>query len=364
MTTTTDFVNFYTLLGIAETVDAEGVQKAIRDQRRLWNKRAGQSDPVKRAQAEERIRELAEAERVLLDPYSRQQFDQYVREYRPEAPARASGTSGARDWLVAAKEYAAAGNAPSAYFAAREAIAVDGANHQAWSIRANSSFLMGKFPDAEFEFKEAIGLQPDNPGYHFDYAEAFAAMGQWGPALGEYEIALRQRPGYPMYRTAIANVYIQNNMPEAALEMMEAVVRENPDNPSFEYYLALALHDTNLAKWTKLANGRFILTSPAQINITRQMSGRALRLKFDDPALRASLEDNVRRANYAERVTWSRSEHTGAYIFLIVCGVLGLGLMGAGLLILVPTIAAYVIRHHTPVWKQNSKQFGITAFGI
>jgi curved DNA-binding protein CbpA len=350
-----DVLDFYRLLGVAETADSESIKKAIREQRRTWNKRAGQSDPTRRAQAEERIRQIAEAERVLLDPHRREAFDRQVKPAWDAAPHGPAASSGTRDWMAAAREYAASGNAASALYAAREAISHDGASHEAWSIRANSSFVLGNFQDAEFEFKEAIRLQPDNPEYHFDLAEAYTGRHEWKSALDEYEMSLRLAPGNPVYRTAIANVYIQNAVPERALALMDAVVKEHPNVAVFQYYLALALHDTNLAKWTKLRNGKFLITSPAQIAVTRDMSGRALGLRFDDPPLRASLEDNLRFADQAEAMTWFHSQ-LGGYALTVVVGLIILAFSPiVGILVVAGAVALYVATHRMPRWKHQAK---------
>lgn len=364
MTTATDeFVDYYLILTVAETVDAEAIKKAIREQRRVWNKHAGLPDPVKRTLAEKRIRDLAAAERELLDPARRKSFDERRRTHRPTNATPSGGDTGTRDWLAMAREYFANGNPHSANYAAREAISVNGANHEAWSIRANASFQMGKFGDAEYEFNEAIRLQPDNSDYHFDLAEAFAAVGGWGKALASYELALRLSPGNPVYKTAIANVYIQNNDPQRALNLMEEVVRDHPELPVFQYYLALALHDVNLTKWGTTSANRWIIISEAQIAITREMSGRALKLNFDDAPLRASLEDNLRLANAAAETAWFHSNIGGWLIALVI----GLGMIannGIGIPIVAVVIFGYFKTHNMPRWKHNSKQLGIKSRGI
>ena len=63
----TTWVNFYDILNLPETADADRVREAIRQQRRLWNKRAGQADPTQKQLAERRISELAEAERISVE---------------------------------------------------------------------------------------------------------------------------------------------------------------------------------------------------------------------------------------------------------------------------------------------------------
>ncbi|MFF7942145.1 tetratricopeptide repeat protein [Nocardia gamkensis] len=362
-TTTEEFVNYYEILGLAETADEDAVKTAIREQRRMWNKRAGQSDPVKRAQAEARVRHLGQAERVLLDTNRRRQFDQQARHYRPTSNQPAPVAQSGRDWLGLAREYFERGNAPSAYYCAREAISVNGADHEAWAVRANSSFVMGNYKDAGFEFREAIGLKPDSPEYHFDYAEAFLATGALHEALGEYETALRLAPGEPLYRTAIANVYLQQDKNDKALELMEDVVRHHPNEQIFQYYLALALEQVNLDMWSQVHSGAYCITSEAQIAVTRDMSGRALGLRFDDGPLRASLQENIELADKAAEARWF---HTGMgpWAVALIIGLALIPMKGIGLLIVAAVVAGYTLTHRMPVWKHNSKRYDIVKRGI
>ncbi len=81
----------------------------------MWTKRAAQSDPIKRAQAEELIREIAEAERVLLDPVKRRHFDSTPT--RSQVAEAVDSPPGKRDWLPIAKKYFGAGNAAAAFYA-------------------------------------------------------------------------------------------------------------------------------------------------------------------------------------------------------------------------------------------------------
>lgn len=364
MPATLEFVNFYEILpGIVETSSAEAIRNAIREQRQVWNKRAAQADPVKREQAQKRVRDLAEAERVLLNPERKGAFDQQARQYRPEENTASQAGAAGRDWLALAREYFERGNAASANYAAREAIAKNGASHEAWSIRANSSFLMGKYLEAGFEFREAISLKPDSPEYHFDYAEAFSALEKLNEALGEYEAALRLSPGNPLYRTAIANIFLKQGQTDKALALMEEVVKEYPDVPGFQYYLALAIEAVQLTKWSRLKNGRRLITSEAQIDLTRKMSGRALSLKFEDEPLRESLEENLTLADRAAQVKWFHSSIMGWGIALII----GLGLIaahGIGVIIVIAVAALYTWTHRMPVWKHSAKDPDIARKGI
>jgi len=362
--TTEEFVNFYDILpGIVETSNEAAIRKAIREQRQIWNKRAAQADPVKREQAQKRVRDLGKAERVLLDANQKRAFDQQARQYQPlqNTASRAEGET--RDWLVIAREYFDRGNFASANYAAREAISKNGANHEAWSIRANSSFNMGNFQDAGFEFREAISLKPDSAEYHFDYGDAFNQLDLLKEARGEYEAALRLEPGNPLYRTAVASIQLRQGESDTALQVMEDVVNEYPDQQFFQYYLALAIEAVQHSKWSRTRNNRLIITSEAQIDITRQMSGRALALNFDDEPLRKSLQRNLDLANQAAEMKWFHSSIGAWGVALLI----SLGLIaahGIGILFLIVVVALYVVTHRRPVWKQNAKNPSIIKKGI
>lgn len=359
---TSDFVDYYALIGVAETASAAEITKAIRNARRTWTKRQAASNPERRQEAELRIKEITEAEKILKDPAKRSEFDRRRLNWRPSTPVAAAGGEH-HDWPVLARQYLDANNAHAANYAAREAVAVNGADHGSWWVRAHSSFLMGRPADAEYEFNEAIRLQPQNPEYHFDLGEAFAAQAKWQYALGEYEVALGLDAGNPVYKTAIANAYLVNDEPARALQLMEEVVAANPADV-FQYYLAWAIHDVTLTKWSKLRNGRYAITSEAQINYTITASNRALKLKFDDAILRHELQENLRLAREAQQEKWFHSDNVLWYLgglaasfFLIFA--YGLGLVTGGLI-----IWAYYARHRMPVWKHLAQSGAVAAKGI
>ena len=362
--TTEVFVNYYEILpGIVETSQEDAIRKAIREQRQIWNKRAAQADPVKREQAQKRVRDLGDAERVLLDPARKQAFDEQARQYRPQQNAPTQADGGNRDWLSDAKHYFDIGNFASAYYAAREAIAKDGANHEAWSIRANSSFNMGHFQDAGFEFREAISLKPDSAEYHFDYGDAFAQLGELKEARGEYEAALRIEPGNPLYRTAVASIQLRQGELDAALSVMESEVKEYPDEQFFQYYLALAIEAVQDSKWSRTRDNKLIITSEAQIEVTRQMSGRALKLKFDDEPLRKSLQRNLDLADKAAEVKWFHSS-VGSWVIALLISLALIPANGIGVLLTIGVVALYVATHRRPVWKNNARNPAIVKRGI
>ncbi len=355
---TTRWVDFYDILNIPLTADEDRIKEAIRSGRRNWNKRAASPNAETKQTAERMIADLAAAERILLQPASRKGYDAAygAERSRSQASTAALQPTHGGDWIQRARDFMGIGNAHSANYAAREAIALNGANHEAWSIRANASFMLGNYADAGFEFREAIRLQPQNAMYHFDYGDAMFANGETAAALGEYETALRLDPSNPVYKTAIANLYLANNKSIEALKLMEEVTRDHPGNEFFNYYLAYALHDVTLEKWSRLPNGSFVITSEEQISVTRAMTNRALGLKFDDDRLRASLRENMQLADRAAETIWEHSSNLLWYLGALLVGLIMLfsgepTMMFIGFLLLGGSIAAYVKRHHKPRWR-------------
>ena len=144
---------------------------------------------------------------------------------------------------------------------------------------------------------------------------------------------------------------------------MEEVVAAHPEDV-FQYYLAYAIHDVTLTKWSKLKNNRYAITSEAQINYTIKASNRALKLKFDDALLRHELKENLRLAQEAQQEKWFHSSNLSWYLgglalsFFLVFAY-GLGLVTGGLI-----IWAYYTRHHMPVWKHLAQSGAVKTQGI
>ena len=73
-------VNYYELLEIPQNADKATIEQAIRKTRRVWNNRANNPDVTIRAEAERHVKEIAEAEKILLDVGKRQEYDKQLRQ--------------------------------------------------------------------------------------------------------------------------------------------------------------------------------------------------------------------------------------------------------------------------------------------
>lgn len=367
---TTTFVNYYEILEVPQTADAAQIKAAVSKQRRTWIKRQGSADASRRTEAEGRVRNIDEAERILLTPARRQAFDDQLAAHI-RSGARDDVIDQSSDWLDRARAYLGMGNANAANRAAREATTRKGNDHEAWSIRAHSSFLMGQPADAEFEFAEAIRLAPDEPDYHQDLGEVFGVQEKWTQAMREFETALRLSPGNPVARTSIAQVLASTGKRVSALKIMEGVVAENPDNNFFKYYLAVTLDGAARESLTLLTDDAVIVTSAAQANLLDNYAKRMEALQLDDEEVAESIIDLRRMASSGRKMMWIHGGAWQVYAFALAvllcgfCGGLGSGDGGgiASAVFVTGPLAAllifvYVKRHRRHSYEHAAKQLG------
>ena len=103
--------DYYALLGIGSDAQEDVIQEAIRHARRKWTPRQNSHDSESRSEAERAIRDIAEAERILLDPGKRSEYDHELKkdqqkssdESWPDLAALVKDPNGA-DWIDQASE--------------------------------------------------------------------------------------------------------------------------------------------------------------------------------------------------------------------------------------------------------------------
>jgi tetratricopeptide (TPR) repeat protein len=350
------FVNFYELLQVTPTAAERDVRDAVRKQRRIWVKRQASADPIKRADADTKVRQIDAAEKTLLDPNRRWVFDQELANYHP--PAAILDSQASSDLLERAQAYLEQGNASAAHTAACEVINQHGADDVAWYVRAHASFLMGQPRNAEYEFAEAIRLRPNDPGYHFDLGDAYAQQEKWPEALREFETALRLDPNNPQYRTAIAEVYCATDNASRALQIMERVVAEYPYDQSFRYYLAIALHDSAIEAMSRFPDGH-MPTTEQQVAIAEQQAYRIESLGLADPEVHEWVTGLRELAREARHPRWVHSGNLRYYVIAVLALLIIPALTGApgvtilGLVIAAGVIWLYVHRHRKPAWAHR-----------
>lgn len=356
----TVFVNYYDVLEVSKGADAEAVKAAAKVQRRVWSKRQSLADQERRHEAELRMTHIAEAERTLIDPRLRAQFDGALEAYRPPLPSGGAGVraSTGEGWIERALEFLHVGDAFSANYAAKEATSLTEQSDRAWSVRAQSSLLLGNERDAVFELNEALRINPSNPDHHFDLGTIFESAGQWGDALTAFRESERLDPSEAMYRVAQASVKLQSSKCWDALEIMDKVVAGEPDNVVWNNYLGMALHDCALETWTPLRYGTFVITKEEQIAASQRLIDRALGLRLDDQdlvqALREKRAQTAKAAEMEFRMPFRSSGGFAWGAFLYVPLIVLAAQVFLGILAFAASGAAVYYLGYKPVWHWNN----------
>lgn len=87
---TTDFKDYYSILGLSKTASAEDIKKSFR---RLARKYHPDMNPNNK-EAEAQFKQVSEAYEVLGDPEKRQKYDQYGQYWKQAGEARSPGAGG------------------------------------------------------------------------------------------------------------------------------------------------------------------------------------------------------------------------------------------------------------------------------
>ncbi|MGN6606307.1 MAG: tetratricopeptide repeat protein [Jatrophihabitans sp.] len=313
------WVDLYGLLEVTPDATDEQIAEAIRRQRRTWSRRAGLADPSVRGQAEERIRRLAEAERVLLDDEARQAYDdERARRAQPPAAPRPRPRPRPGPRAVLPVTPAAAASVPAGV---------------------------------------------ESAAAHAARGDAHARAGDWASALGEYQAAAGARPDEVRYRAGAANALLHLGETGRALELLEAVVAARPNEPAYTELLAVALRSSAQAELSVAADGRRVITSPAQLEVVHELCTRAAMLTRDE-ALRAAIAADLAAAEAAaRRVWWTHDVAVWAACFLVVC--VTAALTSAWLWFVPAALAVvFVVVHRVPAWKAAARSDDVVQKGL
>lgn len=386
--TSGELVDYYRILEIAEDAEQNEIVHALKIQQRSWRKRQNSPTLATRQDAERRMADLADAEKILLDPAARRDFDSRRRS-RPPTPTILVDES--IDWGERANHSFAQGDMESANHAAQNALTQASsayAKDHLWNIRAQSALSIGDWREAEFSFIETLRLKPNHPEYHFDYGCALELREQYADAMREFREASTLEPSNPRYGAAIADVHIAIDEVAMALTIMEDIVREHPDDESFQRGLALALLLSSKEKMTTCrVNGEELvyITSIPQADYIKSALTRAMRLKFEEADLRAAIQRELARAESATDLVWYRPKFGVSWEDMFrfklitvdgkqrqifynpidtglgwgVIAMVGLGLLsiyGVGVAVLIPAAYIFYKRYKIPAWKADARK--------
>lgn len=357
-TTTSEFVDYFQLLGLSSSATNEEIEARIREEMRLWVKRTEAPDMAMRQEAERRVKHLTEAKKVLLEPAARQAYEAELRSRPAPAPAAApTAPAGDEDMVKAAYDYLANGDPLSAVYVASRATERQPGVAEAWAVLAEGKLATGRTDDALYEYRKAIDLKPNEAPYYFGLGGVYERRGEWPSAMQQYEMAARIDPPNVTYRVAIAGVHLQTDNAQKAVDILYQASTQHPDNDVVQYYLAIAYHDAAIQSWTPLRDGNRVITTAQQATFTQDMVNRAQSLRMTDSDMQQALVRMGTQVRYAidkhwgytvgDTIKWGAVLGVLMIIFFAVSP-------GVGVLVLAG-IGLWIYLGMQPGWKINAK---------
>ena len=287
-------IDYYALIGSGvgpATPEAE-LRTALFAAARLWKNRETSRQLEKRQEAERNSAYLLEAQKALLDPTRRAEYNKKLATApRDTAPAHQEDVP-TGNLIETGWRYLADGNIPEALHVATRATEQQGNNPDAWALLAQAKFRWGDTEDAIYEYKRAIRLKPNDASYYFDLGNVYESHNSYGDALQQYGRAAQIDPGTPMYRAAQGTVLVKNEHYDEGIQILEQCIKEDPNNSGFQWFLAAAYVDSCQLGWTyvpsdnalHLPSGYYATTREHVVHAQRLLA-KAETLKFDDQEL-------------------------------------------------------------------------------
>lgn len=348
-------VNYYLLLNVPNGAVSAEIEKAIKEQRRLWNQRANNPKQEIRAEAEQRVKEIAEAERILLNEGPRKKYDMDLNNQPKDTTPVVSGSQ--EDWLGMAVDYFKKGDYDSMAYVAREATHAFAKMDIAWFWRGVSSSRLGKLTDAKFELNHAIELNPNDVDYYSELADVYMTSDDYTNAYTNFKKASELDAENPFYLIATAEVLrLQEKLTEAE-QISKKAYGKYPDNTFAQNVYLGVIHD-------QMYNGlshdpsedMYIVTNEAQLNFMQDKVALMKSLRLDDSDTRKALEYEVDFLDRTTKKKHVRSANLKYYLIALVIGVLLVASNGIiGIFFIAPVIGLYIFLNFKPGWKWNRK---------
>lgn len=167
--------NYYDVIGISSNASKEEIEEKIAAEFNKWRTRVNVSNSKKRREAEERMEDLQEAERILLNPEKRNAYDQELMgqqntHHNQHSQPIGEGTveQNYLDELEGRYEfYLNEGNHFEASLVCQELTKLTPYDAMAWQKLAFSNLMLYNFAEARYEINKAISLKQNDAHFYY-----------------------------------------------------------------------------------------------------------------------------------------------------------------------------------------------------
>ena len=260
-------VNYYELLSIPQNANRAAVEQAIKKTRRLWNNRANSPDATIRAEAEQHVREIAEAEKILLDTAKREEYDRQLAQSPKDGGPERTANENPTDWE---EEFWPAYNRDMNDLAAqiaRRAVSANERDGRAWFLYGEAIRRSGNLNEAITALQRASMLLPDQAGVFRQLGFAYMDSGKPGDALGAFNNATRCDPSDSEFYSLRAMLFRNADMIDDALREAKTAYQMSPNDNDVRYEYFYALYQDALRSMSyNRSSGKHLILNKVQLD--------------------------------------------------------------------------------------------------
>ena len=264
-------VDYYKLLEVAQDADRIMIEQAIKKTRRLWNNRANSPDSSIRAEAEQHIREIAEAEKILYDSEKR---DEYNRQLSQNPPIVETSSSPEVDenWE---DEFFQAYDSNMCDYAAQIAQRVINSNERngrAWFLYGEALRRCGDLSQAINSFQRAIMFSYDSDVVYRQMGITYYDAEAFSDALDSFEKAKKIDPKNAEYYSYMADVYRNMGRINEALSEASVAYGLSPNDNAVRFSYFASLYDAARSAMSyNRSSGKYLITNKVQLDYVNSL---------------------------------------------------------------------------------------------
>ncbi len=269
-------VNYYNLLEIPQGASKDEITAAIKKARRTWNNRSNNPDAKIRAEAEQHVREIAEAESILLNDSKREEYNRQLAQSH-DTPDTGSTDDNSEDWE---DEFFRAYDRDLNDYAvqiAQKAVRANERNGRAWFLYGEALRKGGNSEGAIGPLQHASVLLPDDARVFRQLGFAYYDINHRSDALQAFYDASRCDPDDCEYYCLRAALYREVEMLDEALKEAKKAhsLAPNDNQARFEYFFALYDDAMRTMSYNR-SSGKHLIINKVQLDciktILREMA--------------------------------------------------------------------------------------------
>lgn len=289
--------DYYKLLNVDPSASTEEIQAAIKKTRRVWNNRSTNPNADIRAEAEQNIRDIAEAEKILLDPAERAKYDVALSK-KDSAPTNTSSSQPDYDddaWLDQADLYRSRGDYYSLIVLTQNVINAQPQNYLAWYLLGDAHYNQGNGAEAERCLNQSVRLHPNDMAYEtlgFLYLDNDA----YYDAYLCFSKAMEIDPDTANYKYECAEALRLMNKLDDALALVEIAYKQNPNVGSAKAIYFSCLRDLiyNAVSYNR-SSGRHLIINQRQLDFVKKYLPKLSRMVIKDRKDHVKVEEELRQ---------------------------------------------------------------------